>query len=165
MHLEPQWEDRFESISYGFRPKRSAQDARQQLFIKLRAGRKRQWIFEGDFKGCFDNLNHEYIISCLDKFPCKETILKWLKAGYVDNNVFNETIAGTPQGGIISPLLANIALHGMEEELGVRYKHSTNGYYLDPNSVGIVKYADDFVIVCKTKEEAKSMYEKLKTLS
>lgn len=133
--LEPQWEYRFESISYGFRPKRSAQDARQQLFVKLRAGTKRQWIFEGDFKGCFDNLNHDYIISCLDKFPCKETILEWLKAGYIDNEVFNETIAGTPQGGIISPLLANIALHGMEEELGVSYKHSTNGYYLDSNSM------------------------------
>ncbi|EKQ57704.1 MULTISPECIES: group II intron reverse transcriptase/maturase [unclassified Clostridium] len=160
--LEPQWESRFESISYGFRPKRSAQDARQQLFIKLRAGTKRQWIFEGDFKGCFDNLNHEYIISCLDKFPCKETILEWLKAGYIDNDVFNETIAGTPQGGIISPLLANIALHGMEEELGVSYKHSTNGYYLEPNSIGIVKYADDFIILCKTEKDAKSMYEKLK---
>ncbi|WP_238919215.1 group II intron reverse transcriptase/maturase [Clostridium sp. YIM B02555] len=160
--LEPQWESRFESISYGFRPKRSAQDAREQLFLKLRRGTKRQWIFEGDFKGCFDNLNHDYIISCLDNFPYKKTIVEWLKAGYIDNEVFNETITGTPQGGIISPLLANIALHGMEEELGVRYKKSTQGYYLDSNSIGIVKYADDFVILCKTKEEAKSMYDRLK---
>jgi RNA-directed DNA polymerase len=160
--LEPQWESRFESISYGFRPKRSAQDARQQLFQKLRAGTKKQWIFEGDFKGCFDNLNHDYIISCLDKFPHRETIAKWLKAGYIDSEVFNETLTGTPQGGIISPLLANIALHGMEEELGVRYKKSTQGYYLDPNSIGIVRYADDFVILCKSQEEAKSMYDKLK---
>jgi len=160
--LEPQWESRFESISYGFRPKRSAQDARQQLFQKLRGGTKRQWIFEGDFKGCFNNLNHDYIISCLEKFPCKKTIVEWLKAGYVDNEVFNETLTGTPQGGIISPLLANIALHGMEEELGVRYKKSTQGHYLDSNSIGIVKYADDFVILCKSQEEAKSMYDKLK---
>ncbi|MFT8352578.1 group II intron reverse transcriptase/maturase [Clostridium saccharoperbutylacetonicum] len=160
--LEPQWESRFESISYGFRPKRSAQDARQQLFQKLRGGTKRQWIFEGDFKGCFDNLNNDYIITCLEKFPCKKTIVEWLKAGYVDNEVFNETLTGTPQGGIISPLLANIALHGMEEELGVRYKKNTQGHYLDSNSIGIVKYADDFVILCKSREEAKSMYDKLK---
>lgn len=159
--LEPQWEYRFESISYGFRPKRSAHDAIQQLYLKLRKGSKRQWIFEGDFKGCFDNLNHEYIISCLDEFPEKETIDKWLKAGYVDNNVFIETNTGTPQGGIISPLLANIALHGMEEELGVKYQSSKQGYFLNENSIGIVKYADDFVIICKTKEEAETMFEKL----
>lgn len=161
--LEPQWESRFESIAYGFRPKRSTHDAIQQLFQKLRKGCKRHWIFEGDFKGCFDNLNHEYILSCLDGFPAKETIQKWLKAGYVDNNVFNNTDTGTPQGGIISPLLANIALHGMENELGVKYKFNKNqGYYLNETSIGIVKYADDFVILCKTKEEAETMYKKLK---
>ncbi|MBY6836806.1 group II intron reverse transcriptase/maturase [Clostridium cagae] len=160
--LEPQWESKFESISYGFRPKRSAQDAIQQLFLKLRKGSKRQWIFEGDFKGCFDNLNHDYITTCIKEFPCKEIILKWLKAGYIDDDVFNETLSGTPQGGIISPLLANIALHGMEKELGVVYKHNKQGYLLDSNSVGIVRYADDFVILCKTKNKAESMYEKLK---
>lgn len=160
--LEPQWESKFESISYGFRPKRSAQDAREQLFLKLRKGSKREWIFEGDFKGCFDNLNHDYIMSCINKFPCKGTILKWLKAGYIDKDVFNETLSGTPQGGIISPLLANIALHGMEKEIGVMYRHSKQGYFLDTNSVGVVRYADDFVILCKTKNEAESMYEKLK---
>lgn len=161
--LEPQWESKFESIAYGFRPKRSTHDAIQQLFQKLRKGCNRHWIFEGDFKGCFDNLNHEYILSCLDGFPAKETIRKWLKAGYVDNNVFNDTDTGTPQGGIISPLLANIALHGMENELGVKYKFNKNqGYYLNETSIGIVKYADDFVILCKTKEEAETMYKKLK---
>lgn len=161
--LEPQWESKFESIAYGFRPKRSTHDAIEQLFLKLRKGSKRQWIFEGDFKGCFDNLNHEYIMSCIDSFPAKDAINKWLKAGYVDNNVFNDTNTGTPQGGIISPLLANIALHGMEEELGVQYKFSKRqGYYLKEASIGIVKYADDFVILCKTQKEAESMYDKLK---
>lgn len=160
--LEPQWESKFESISYGFRPKRSAHDAIQQLFLKLRKGSKRQWIFEGDFKGCFDNLNHEYIISCLNDFPAKETIIKWLKSGYIDDNTFNDTNSGTPQGGIISPLLANIALHGMEEEIGVKYKfNKKQGYYLDNKSVGVVRYADDFVILCKSKEEAEEMYKKL----
>ena len=147
--LEPQWEARFESSSYGFRPKRSTHDAITNLFTKLSARSTRQWIFEGDFKGCFDNLNHEYIINCLTGFPAKETIYKWLKAG-------------TPQGGVISPLLANIALHGMEEELGVRYYLDRGNHKLARNSVGIVKYADDFVIVCKTEESAISMYEKLK---
>lgn len=161
--LEPQWESRFEASSYGFRPKRSTQDAIKNLFTKLSSKSTRQWVFEGDFKGCFDNLNHKYIMDCLKGFPAKETIYKWLKAGYVDNNSFNNTEFGTPQGGLVSPLLANIALHGMEEELDVRYYLDSGHYILARDSVGVVRYADDFVIVCKTREQAKSMYEKLKS--
>jgi len=160
--LEPQWEAIFESSSYGFRPKRSTQDAIVNLFTKLSSKSTRQWIFEGDFKGCFDNLNHKYIMDCLKGFPAKETIYKWLKAGYVDNNTFYNTESGTPQGGLVSPLLANIALHGMEEELGVKYHLNRGNHTLVRNSVGVVRYADDFIIVCKTKEEAINMYEKLK---
>jgi RNA-directed DNA polymerase len=159
--LEPQWEAKFESSSYGFRPKRCTHDAIVNLFTKLSSRTTRPWIFEGDFKGCFDNLNHQYIMDCLDGFPAKETIYKWLKAGYIDNDSFHGTDSGTPQGGIISPLLANIALHGMEEELGVRYYLDRENHKLARNSVGLVKYADDFVIVCKTKEEAISMYDRL----
>lgn len=154
---------RFEPIAYGFRPKRCAHDAISNLFVKLSARSTKPWIFEGDFKGCFDNLNHQYILDSLGNFPAKETISKWLQAGYVENNTFNETLTGTPQGGIISPLLANIALHGMEDELGVTfYSDKRDEYKMRRNCVGIVKYADDFVIVCKTKSEAESMYEKLK---
>lgn len=160
--LEPQWEARFAPSSYGFRPKRSTQDAIVNLHNRLSSRSTRQWVFEGDFKGCFDNLNHQYIMGCLTEFPAKETIYKWLKAGYVDNNLFNETHSGTPQGGLVSPLLANIALHGMEEELGVRYHRDNEKYHLARNSVGVTIYADDFVVVCKTKEEATNMYEKLK---
>lgn len=160
--LEPQWEARFEPSTYGFRPKRSTHDAIVNLFFKLSSRSTRTWVFEGDFKGCFDNLNHKYIMDCLEEFPAKETIYKWLKAGYIDKDAFNDTEAGTPQGGIISPLLANIALHGMEEELGVKYHLDRGNHILNRNSVGVVKYADDFVIVCKTKEEAMSMYGKLK---
>ncbi|MBU3111943.1 reverse transcriptase domain-containing protein [Clostridium lacusfryxellense] len=94
--LEPQWEAKFEPSSYGFRPKRRAQDAIVNLFTKLSSRSTRQWVFEGDFKGCFDNLNHQYIMDCLMGFPAKETIYKWLKAGYVDNNSFNDTHCGTP---------------------------------------------------------------------
>lgn len=159
--LEPQWEARFEPSTYGFRPKRSTQDALVNLFTKLSSKSTRKWIFEGDFKGCFDNLNHEYIMKCLIEFPAKDAVDKWLKAGFIDNNSFYDTNSGTPQGGIVSPLLANIALHGMEKELGVSYRRNGKYYTLKSKSVGVVKYADDFVIVCKTKEEAMSMYEKL----
>ena len=160
--LEPQWEARFEPSTYGFRPKRSVQDVMVNLFTKLSSRSTRKWIFEGDFKGCFDNINHQYIMDCLIGFPAKDTVLKWLKAGFIDNDSFNDTDFGTPQGGIVSPLLANIALHGMEEELGVSYYIDKGYHKLGRKSVGVVKYADDFVIVCKTKEEALSMYEKLR---
>jgi RNA-directed DNA polymerase len=160
--LEPQWEARFEPNSYGFRPKRSTHDAISNLYNKLHSKTSRKWIFEGDFKGCFDNLSHEHILDKIDDFPEKELIEKWLKAGYVDNDTFHETGRGTPQGGVISPLLANIALHGMEKELGVEYRlDKRDGYLLKPKSIGIVRYADDFVAVCHTQEQANSMYEKM----
>jgi RNA-directed DNA polymerase len=160
--LEPQWEARFEPSSYGFRPKRSAQDAIVNLHTKLSSMSTRRWVFEGDFKGCFDNLDHQYIMDCLTGFPVRESVYKWLKAGYVDNNSFKDTHSGTPQGGLVSPLLANIALHGMEEELGIRYHRNNENYHLARNSVGVVRYADDFVVICRTKEEATNIYEKLK---
>ncbi|WP_163262760.1 group II intron reverse transcriptase/maturase [Bacillus paranthracis] len=167
MALEPQWEQRFESTSYGFRPKRSTHDAVVIIYNKLHAKTKKKWIFEGDFKGCFDNLNHDYILEQLAGFPAKETIARWLKAGFVDNNVFTKTESGTPQGGIVSPLLANIALHGMEEEIGVNYrskkeKKTGKVYHEVFDTKTVVRYADDFVIICETKEEAESMYDKLK---
>jgi len=160
--LEPQWEARFEPNSYGFRPKRSTHDAISNLFHKLNSRSKRKWIFEGDFKGCFDNLSHEHILTKISNFPESRLVEKWLRAGYVDNGTFHETDKGTPQGGVISPLLANIALHGMEKELGVEYKYVKNqGYTLKPNSIGIVRYADDFVAICHTQEQANSIYEKM----
>lgn len=159
--LEPQWEERFESISYGFRPKRSTHDAIACIFNKVSSKTNRKWVFEGDFAGCFDNLNHEYIINKINYFPMKAAIKKWLEAGYVDNDVFNETLSGTPQGGIISPLLANIALDGMEEEIGIRYimNKGIPSRVVTPHRM--VRYADDFVILCETEKEAQSMYEKL----
>lgn len=160
--LEPQWESKFESISYGFRPKRSIHDAISAIFNKTKGSTKRVWAFEGDFKGCFDNLSHDHIMEKIGAFPNKRVIRKWLIAGFVDNNVFNETLVGTPQGGIISPLLANIALDGMEKEIGVRYimKGNQQNRLVSPHSV--VRYADDFVILCETKKQAHEMYEKLK---
>lgn len=160
--LEPQWEAKFEMTSYGFRPKRGAHDAMSDLFVKLSRGSAKGWIFEGDFEGCFDNLNHDLIMERIKNFPNNKIVREWLESGYVDNATFHKTDKGTPQGGIISPLLANIALHGMEEEIGVRYIHSKRqGDTLYTSSVGVVRYADDFVIVCPTKEQAVGMYEKL----
>jgi len=98
--LEPQWEARFEPNSYGFRPKRSTHDAIENLYRKLSSKCNRKWIFEGDFRGCFDNLSHEHILAKIINFPANKLIGKWLKAGYVDNSTFHETDVGTPQGGL-----------------------------------------------------------------
>ena len=166
MALEPQWEVRFEAVSHGFRPKRSTHDAIAAIFIKVAQVNGRAWIFEGDFRGCFDNLDQEYIIQQLKGFPYVKVIKRWLKAGYVDNGVFHHTPRGTPQGGSISPLLANIALHGMEKELGITYhKVITKDkeiLHKIQSSHTLVRYADDFVILCRTREEAQSMYAMLK---
>ena len=167
MALEPQWEAKFEPTSYGFRPKRCTHDAIGDIFVRLGQGdrSKKQWIIEGDFKGCFDNLIHEFIMEQLNNFPAKELIGKWLKAGYVDNNTFHTTELGTPQGGIISPLLANIALHGMEEAIGIEYytkRNKKRGTSMENRTpYAVVRYADDFVIMCETKEDAESMFTKL----
>ena len=167
--LEPQWEARFEPTSYGFRPKRNEHDAIERIYTSLAPGKK-QWIFEGTFKGCFDRLSHDYILEQLGNFPAKELIAKWLKAGFIDNNVFNVTMEGIPQGGIISPLLVNIALHGMEEALGIKYYKISHGIrkgkqiygYENQTTYTMSRYADYFVVMCETKEQAEKVYELLK---
>jgi len=166
MALEPQWEVRFESTSYGFRPQRSCHDAIERIFKSLARGKK-QWIFEGDFKGCFDNLKHDYIMKQIREFPQKTVIKKWLNSGYIDNNAFCETTQGSGQGSVISPLLANIALHGMEEQLEIKYKtrYTKDGYKLiiNQSKYTLVRYADDFACMCQTKEDAEAIYNILKT--
>lgn len=164
MALEPQWEAKFEPTSYGFRAKRNCHDAIERIFNTVKGGKK-QWIFEGDFKGCFDNLNHEFIMEQIKGFPHSEIIEKWLKAGFIDNKVFNETEEGTPQGGIISPLLANIALHGMEEILGIKYNtvnRKNEVTYENRTKYAMARYADDFVVMCENEQDARNLYETLK---
>jgi RNA-directed DNA polymerase len=161
--LEPQWEAKFEPTSYGFRPKRNCHDAIERIFNTI--GNKKQWIFEGDFKGCFDNLNHDYILEQIKGFPAFNVVEKWLKAGFVDNKVFHVSENGTPQGGIISPLLANIALHGLESLLNISYrkeKRKTKVSFVNQTKYAVAKYADDFVIMCESEEEANNLYNKLK---
>ena len=153
--LEPQWEARFEPTSYGFRPKRGCHDAIARIHQTLKGRSTRTWIFEGDFKACFDTLNHGYILKRIEGFPQTKVIANWLKAGFVDKNVFNKTTEGTPQGGIISPLLANIALHGMEETLGIKYDIRNNA---NKTKYALCFYADDFIIMCPTKKDAEHLH-------
>lgn len=152
--LEPYWESKFEGSSYGFRPGRSAHDAIQKIYMIARPNKRKKWVVDADIKGCFDNISHEPLLKTIGNFPARKLISLWLKAGYVDNEVFHDTETGTPQGGVISPLLANIALHGMEEVLGVKYSRN--------QLIGkraVVRYADDFVVFCETKEDAEKSVE------
>ncbi len=166
--LEPEWEERFECSSYGFRPGRSTQDAMQKIFRPIQGQNAiRLWVVEGDIKGCFDNINHAPLLKKLRGYPGKELIVKWLKAGFVDKNTYYKTNSGTPQGGIISPLLANIALDGLEKALGITY-HRNNSrpgsfWQINRNAIGLfVRYADDFVVLTDSEEKANIIKTKLK---
>ncbi|MEG4390797.1 group II intron reverse transcriptase/maturase [Microcoleus sp. N9_B2] len=141
--LEPEWEARFEPNSYGFRPGRSCQDAIEQSFTRLSdnpRGSNDKWVLEADIKGFFDNIAHESILKMISNFPKRGLIEGWLKAGFVLKGKVNPTETGTPQGGVISPLLANIGLHGLET-----YIKSTN------HRLGVVRYADDFIVTARDK--------------
>ena len=148
--LEPCWEAQFEGVSYGFRPGRGCHDAIEKIFIICSPHRKKKWILDADISGCFDNINHDKLLEIIGNFPKRNLIAKWLKAGYVDKNTFHLQEAGTPQGSLISPLLANIALHGMETAIGVKYNHQGNCI----SKITLVRYADDFCIFCETQEDA-----------
>lgn len=111
--LEPCWEAQFESNSYGFRPGRGVHDAIQHCWIALNGSCKRPWVLDADIKGAFDNISHDHILNAIGPIPGRELIKQWLKAGYVEAEIFHATESGTPQGGIISPCLLNVALHGL----------------------------------------------------
>src|SRR3989440_12891985 len=162
--LEPAWEARFEGSSYGFRPGRSCHDAIEKIYGLARPNKTKKWVLDADIRGAFDNISHEYLCKAIGPVPGGELIKQWLKAGYVEQEVFHATERGTPQGGVASPLLANIALHGMEEALRVKYrprKSKDYGWELHPDSVGLVRYADDFAVFCRTREEAAEAKVKL----
>jgi len=156
--LEPDWESQFEDCSCGFRPGRSAKDAVERIFLLGAAHRKRSWVLDADIQGAFDNIDHQYLLDRIGNFPARDLIRQWLTAGYMEEGVFRTTESGTAQGSVISPLLANIAFHGMEEALMIRYRWASNasGPYLTltEQSVALVRYADDFVVFCHTKREA-----------
>ncbi len=159
--LEPEWEAQFEPTSYGFRPGRSTHDARQRIFLNINGEKNRKWwVLDADISGCFDNIAHAPLLEKIGKFPAKKLVEQWLKSGYVHNDVFYDTKAGTPQGGIISPLLANIALHGIEEALGIKYKWNKDsrkkdgGFWYNTSNLSFIRYADDFVLLTESKEDA-----------
>ena len=155
MALEPTWEAVFEPNNYGFRPGRSAHDAAEAIFNGIRY--KPKFVFDADIKGCFDNIDHEALLKKLDTFPKLTRLIRgWLKAGVLEGQDFTPTEEGTPQGGVISPLLANVALHGMEEVAKEGFSKSTS-----VEKPILVRYADDFVILYSDKAELQRVAERV----
>ena len=150
MALEPVAETTADTRSYGFRKERRCMDAVTQCHNILRKGYSPEWILEGDIKGCFDHISHEWL---LVNIPMDKAMLrKWLKCGYIFNKQMFPTEEGTPQGGIISPTLANMTLDGLQKVLAERYKRRTiKGEHYSP-MVNLVRYADDFIITCENRE-------------
>lgn len=148
--LEPVSEGTSDPNSYGFRINRSTADAMSQLFLNLSRKASAQWILEADIKGCFDHISHDWLER---NVPMDRTILrKWLKAGVVFQGQLQATEAGTPQGGIISPTLANVALNGLERSLGKALEAKLGVMTTRKLKVNVVRYADDFVITGSTPE-------------
>src|SRR3989441_4519807 len=150
--LDPVLETNADRNSYGFRQKRSCADAIGQCFITLSNAPNTQWILEADIKSCFDQISHDWLLAHV---PMDRAILqKWLKSGYMDKHVLHETTDGTPQGGIVSPALANCALDGLEQLLQEKYPAGKRLKSLggEKPCVNLVRYADDFVITSKSKE-------------
>jgi RNA-directed DNA polymerase len=153
--LEPEWEARFAPRTYGFRPGRSCQDAIAVIHV-MGCGKnpRRRWILDADLTAAFDKIDHDHLLAKLGSFPGKGMIRGWLKAGVFEKGKgFAPADEGTPQGGVISPCLLNIALHGLEEAAGVRYEAS------DPARTkrgcpALVIYADDMVALCHTRQQA-----------
>jgi RNA-directed DNA polymerase len=148
--LEPIAETTGDPNSYGFRTKRSTADAIEKCHMALSHRASARWVLEGDIRGCFDNISHEWM---LRHIPTDKVILqKWLKAGVVENRIIFPTEAGTPQGGIISPVLANLTLDGLEQLLEESFPvKRLNGQKHNPK-VNLVRYADDFIITGATRE-------------
>lgn len=146
--LDPIAETLADHQSYGFRKERSTADAMEKSFLLLSRKTSPQWILEGDIKGCFDAISHEWLLSHI---PIEKSILrKWLKAGYMEKHVIHPTDAGTPQGGICSPVLANMTLDGLERALAEKIRPTTRQGR--KAMVHLVRYADDFLITGRSKE-------------
>nr|AVR57702.1 hypothetical protein [Halamphora calidilacuna] len=154
MVLELQWEAKFESNSYGFRPGRSRHDAIEAIFIAI--NQKPKFFLDADIQRCFNEINHDALLSKLETFPLIEKQIKsWLKAGVLENDVIVPNEKGTPQGSLVSPLLMNIALHGLENAVvnfmkGLKTKGDDGKYIVKrrrARSINTIKYADDFVIL------------------
>jgi RNA-directed DNA polymerase len=162
--LEPEWEARFEPRSYGFRPGRGCHDAIAAIY-NVCAGpmARRVWALDADLAAAFDKIDHDHLLAALGSFPARDMIRGWLKAGVFEaGKGFAPTGEGTPQGGVISPCLLNVALHGLEEAAGVRYK--TSGIHAGETVAGspvAVRYADDMVVLCHSQRQAEQVKARL----
>jgi RNA-directed DNA polymerase len=155
--LEPEWEARFEGSSYGFRPGRGCHDALGKIYLLARPNKRKKWVVDADIAGAFDNIDHDFLLRTLGDVPGRELVRQWLKAGVMEHGVFHVTDLGTPQGGVISPLLLNVALHGMEAALGVRLDRRGQ----ITGNRAMVRYADDFLVFCESEEDARTVRDKV----
>ncbi|GGA14520.1 group II intron reverse transcriptase/maturase [Okeania sp. KiyG1] len=157
--MEPEWEAHFEPKSYGlFRG--STHDAIEAIFDSIK--NKPKYVLDADISKCFDLINHDALLGKIGQSPYRRLIKQWLKSGVLDNNQFLESVEGTPQGGVISPLLANIALHGMEECLNKFAESLPGRKRANKQALSIIRYADDFVILhedVKVVLQAKSVIQ------
>jgi RNA-directed DNA polymerase len=159
--LEPEWEARFEPRSYGFRPGRGCHDA--IVAIHTTASRQdagRLWVLDADLEAAFDRLSHQHILASLGTFPARELVRRWLQAGVLEDGRLTPTREGTPQGGVISPALMNVALHGMEQAAGVRYRQRAD-VRAAPGSPVLVRYADDLAVLCASRAQAEQVKARL----
>jgi RNA-directed DNA polymerase len=148
--LEPVAESTSDPNSYGFRSHRSTADAMSQIFVSMSRKSSAQWVLEADIKGCFDHIDHDWLAR---NVPMDTAILrKWLKAGLIYQGQFQATKAGTPQGGIISPTLANVTLNGLERDLMAHLGAKFGIAKAKKLKVHVVRYADDFVITGDSQE-------------
>ena len=159
--LDPVSEVTADTKSFGFRKNRCCQDACEYIFTALSRKISAEWVLEGDIKGCFDHISHEWLI---ENIPMDKSVLKqFLKAGFVFENELFPTDEGTPQGGVISPILANMALDGMQKMLANHFDLSAKGevsaFVHNKSKVNLVRYADDFIVTAATKEIAQEAKE------
>jgi RNA-directed DNA polymerase len=165
--LEPEWEARFERRSYGFRPGRGCHDAVEGIYSTTsRKGASRLWVLDADLAAAFDRIDHDYLLEAVGYFPAREMIRGWLKAGVMDRGRYAPMVEGTPQGGVISPLLLNVALHGMEDAAGCRYKKGNKKedyqtFLAVPGTPVLIRYADDLVALCDSEEQAVEVKDRL----
>lgn len=157
--LEPIAEVTGDNISFGFRKGRSAKDACEQIFCVLARKVSPKWILEGDIKGCFDNINHEWLMG---NIPMDKRVMKqFLKAGFIYKGTLFPTKTGSPQGGSISSLYANMTLDGLEKLIQDKYHRNSKGnienHYRAKTKVNLVRYADDFIITANTREIAEEL--------
>jgi RNA-directed DNA polymerase len=161
--LEPEWEARFEPRSYGFRPGRSCQDAIEAIYDTCKGrGATRVWTLDADLAAAFDRIDHDHLLAMIGAFPARNMIRGWLTAGVFEHGKgFAPTDQGTPQGGVISPLLLNVALHGLEHAAGVRYKTGASAGRTQLTSPVAIRYADDLVVCCHSRQQAEQVKARL----